>query len=79
MNEHGLAKLMQSKRFWSAIGTLVSLIVNELSGRTIPPEWVITLGGILIGGYTGQDMVREHANGKRANGETKPKNGDSTE
>ena len=61
---HGLSKLIHSKRFWSAIGTLVSLVVNELSGRTIPPEWVITLGGILIGGYTAQDTAHALSNGK---------------
>ena len=66
---HGIAKLMHSKRFWSAVGTLVSLIVNELSGRNVPAEWIITLGGILIGGYTGQDVAREFNNPKSNGGE----------
>ena len=68
-SNHGLVKLMHSKRFWSAIGTLVSLVVNELSGRTLPPEWVITLGSFLIGGYAIQDTARELNKPKTNGGE----------
>ena len=61
---HGIAKLMHSKRFWTTLGTLISLVANEVFSANVQPEFIVMLGGILIGGYSVQDAVAEHAKGK---------------
>ena len=66
MNEHGIAKLIRSKRFWTTLGTLVSLVANEVFAANVQPEFIVMLGGILIGGYSVQDAVSEHAKGKQS-------------
>ena len=82
MNEHGIAKLIQSKRFWTMLLGLITTIVAALQPDLSEnldklSPMIISIIGITVGGYSVQDAVREHANGKK--GETKPKNGDSTE
>ena len=81
MNEqHGLIKLARSKRFWTALASVISMLVVSLGGDDLGlteeqiGNLVVAIGvmfGAPIVGYSMQDVVREHANGKQAaNGES---------
>lgn len=64
MSEHGIPKLMKSKRFWTLILGLIIMIVTEVS-----PQWgidlrnqqtsILAVVGLAIGGYSLQDTARE--------------------
>ena len=57
----GLAGMIKSKRAWSAIGTLVAVVLTELAGTNIDPELIVTLGAVLVGGYAIQDAAAAYS------------------
>ena len=58
--QHGIRKLVKSKRFWTLLGTMIVMVVNEVAPSVqIEPQWIVALGAMLIGGYSVQDAARE--------------------
>ena len=54
----GLRKLTHSKRFWTAVIGLVALVLNDLAiSSDIQPDAIVTVIGVLIGGYSVQDTA----------------------
>ena len=74
MSDHGIPKLMKSKRFWSM---LIGLIVSI--GAALHPDlqdnlqqlqpMILGIVGIAIGGYSVQDVARELGKNGGANSE----------
>lgn len=62
----GLYNLSRSKRFWTAIVGLVFLVGQEfIPGlRDVDQSAIVTLVGVLIGGFTIQDAAAALASGR---------------
>lgn len=52
-----LPPIFRSKRFWSAVAGVITLILNDQFGLNINPDIIAAIALLLIGGYNLQDFA----------------------